>query len=327
MNENSHTEASPPKAFLSYTSSDRILAKRIADILVTRGVAVWWDQWEIRAGDSIVQRISEGLDDCTHFIVLLTPRSIKKPWVSAEIDAAFVRRMNARVKLIPLRCDLPAKQLPPLLSALHSPEVTKASLGEEVAQLASDIHGVTRRPGVHDAPNLRDYPPSPYSRAAMIVAKYFCRETENAATFDPIVELGALAVAIDLSLEDTLDGLHELQAFIREQRTLGPREGSAIWPLPAFWPEFDQYFDFNAHDPASDARIIAARVLNDPDFPERLSEIADVLGWQPRRINPAAAYLMDRDIVRHHSFLGMGPWVVGMIHRTGATRRFVKAQV
>ena len=50
------------------------------------------------------------------------------------------------------------------------------------------------------------------------------------------------------------------------------------------------------------------------------------LDWQPRRANPAAAYLMDREVVRHLSFLGMGQWVVGVIERTDATRRFVKSQ-
>ena len=324
MTSNQNVQAAP-RAFLSYTSEDRDLAKRMATELGRLGIDPWWDQWEIGAGDSIVQKVNEGLGDCTHFIVLLRPRSIGKPWVGAEMDAAFVRRMMDRVKFIPLRCDLSAERLPPLLSGLHSPQITCTCLDKAVAQLASDIHGVTRKPAIGSGSTVLDHSATLYSPAAMAVAGYFCRETQHAGTFDPTIELGALSVAVELSLDDTVDALHELCAFVKEARTLGPPEGHSIWPKPAFWPEFDPYFHFN-QDPAGDARIIAARMVNEPGFPTRLPAIAEILDWLPRRVNPAAAYLMDRKIVRHYSFLGMGHWVVGVIERTGATRRFVKSQ-
>ena len=176
-----------PVVFFSYTHEDRDLAERIATQIARLGINTWWDEWEIRAGDSIVQKISDGLGNCTHFTVLLTPRSIDKPWVKAEMDAAFVRKLTDRVKFIPLRCDLPAGKLPPLLSGLHSPEITDASLTETVARLANDIFEVTKRPAIGSAPTLLDHPVAPYSPAAMAVAEYFCRETQHAATFDPMV--------------------------------------------------------------------------------------------------------------------------------------------
>ena len=322
--QNNQTVHDPPTAFLSYTSEDRVLAERIATELSKQGIAPWWAQWEIRAGDSIVEKINEGLGDCTHFIVLLTPQSIDKPWVKTEMDAAFVRRLQASTTFIPLRCDLRAERLPPLLGGLHSPEVTEVSLDQDVTQLASDIHGVTRKPAIGRAPTVLDHPAAPYSPAAMGVAEYFCRETEHATICDPIVTLDDVSVAVDLSPDDTVDALHELRAFIGKAENSRPQDGHPIWPLPRLWPEFDPYFRYNCDDPMRDALIIAARMVNDATFPTRLSEIAEVLEWRPRRINPAAAYLMDREIVRHVSFLGMGQWVVGVIMRTDATRRFVK---
>ena len=312
-----------PVVFLSYTHEDRDLAERIATQMTRLGINTWWDEWEIRAGDSIVQKISDGLDGCTHFTVLLTQRSIDRPWVKAEMDAAFVRQLTDRVKFIPLRCDLPAGQLPPLLSGLHSPEITDASLTKTVAQLANDIFRVTKRPAIGSAPTMLDHPVAPYSPAAMAVAEYFCRETQHAATFDPMVGNGELAQATGLSLDDTVDAQHELRNFVDHTRETA--EARHVWPRPAFWPEFDPYFEYNP-DPAGDALTIAARLVNDPGFPQRPSSIAAHLDWQPRRVNPAVAYLMDREVVRHLSFLGMGRWVVGVIERTDATRRFVKSQ-
>ncbi len=308
--------------FLSYTHEDRDLAERIATQVTRLGIKTWWDEWEIRAGDSIVQKISDGLGNCTHFTVLLTPRSIDKPWVKAEMDAAFVRKLTDRVKFIPLRCDLPAGRLPPLLGALHSPEIADASLTETVAQLANDIFEVTKRPAIGSAPTMLDQPGAPYSPAAMAVAEFFCRETRHAATFDPMVRNRDLAEATGLSLDDTVDVQHELSYFV--DHTNESAEARYVWPRPAFWPEFDPYFEYNS-DPTGDALAIAARMVNDPGFPKRLSSIAAHLGWQPRRANPAAAYLMDREVVRHLSSLGMKQWVVGVIERTDATRRFVKS--
>lgn len=323
MNGAHQADLVSPAVFLSYTHEDRDLAEKIATQLTTVGIDTWWDEWEIRAGDSIVQKIDEGLGDCTHFIVLLTPRSIDKPWVKAEMDAAFVRKLTDSVKFIPLRCDLSAEQLPPLLRGLLSPQINDVSSTETVAQVANDIFGVTKKPLRGSAPTVLDHPAAPYSPAAMTVAEYFCRETEHAATFDPMVANRDLAQTTGLSLDDAVDALHELNYFVDQTEEIA--EARYVWPRPAFWPEFDPYFEYNP-DPAGDALAIAARMVNDPEFPTRLSSIAAHLDWQPRRVNPAAAYLMDLEVVRHLSFLGMKQWVVGVIERTDATRRFVKSQ-
>ena len=95
-----------PKVFLSYTSDDIELARRIAESLMAAGIDTWWDKWCIYPGDSLRQKIDEGLTDCTHFLVLLTPQSIDKPWVKAEMDAAFVQKVEDQCKFLPVRHDM-----------------------------------------------------------------------------------------------------------------------------------------------------------------------------------------------------------------------------
>ena len=70
---------SAPKVFLSFAFEDMALAGKIAHTLQAGGVDTWWAEWCISAGDSIRQRIDDGLQGCTHFVVLLTPNSIEKP--------------------------------------------------------------------------------------------------------------------------------------------------------------------------------------------------------------------------------------------------------
>ncbi|SFQ78252.1 toll/interleukin-1 receptor domain-containing protein [Donghicola eburneus] len=306
-----------PKAFLSYASEDREIAQRVAEGIQAAGVETWWDRWEIGAGDSIVQKINQGLDGCTHFIVLLSPNSINKPWVQTEIDAGFVRRVHGEAKFIPLRCNILAEQLPPLLRALHSPALSETP-EKEIEQLISDIYQLTRKPKLGAKPSVAEQPPSPYSSAAMAVAEYFCRETTNAVWADPQIIEEDLATAVGLSLEDTKDALYELRDFFRESHF-------SVLPDKGLWTEFDRYF-LDGADPQADALTIAADMMNSPNFPNKISEIAELYEWVPRRLNPAVAYLIDRNLVRDIHYLGDGRWVTSEIERTDATRRFVKSR-
>lgn len=56
-----------------------MLARPLAQRLMAEGIEVWFDEWEIGAGDSLKRRMEQGLEDCSHFVVLLTPTSIRKP--------------------------------------------------------------------------------------------------------------------------------------------------------------------------------------------------------------------------------------------------------
>ncbi len=140
-----------PRVFLSYTSDDLERAKKIAETLEANGIETWWDKWCIYPGDSLRQKIDEGIGGCTHFLALLTPQSITKPWVNQEMDAGLVRKLNDQCRFLPVRWDLPSSALPPLLSGMHSPAIT---CDADIIQLVNDIHGVSRRPPRGAAPAI-----------------------------------------------------------------------------------------------------------------------------------------------------------------------------
>ncbi len=114
--------------FICHASEDKDSFVRPLRLLVgsqkissSKEFDTFFDQWEIAPGDSIRQKIDAGLAGCTHFFVLLTLQSLPKPWVNAEIDAAFIRKLEGQCKFIPLRQNLSVDALPPLLKALYSP--------------------------------------------------------------------------------------------------------------------------------------------------------------------------------------------------------------
>lgn len=49
-------------AFLSHSSKDKAVVRDVAERLRGDGVEVWFDEWEIKAGDSIPAKIEEGLE-------------------------------------------------------------------------------------------------------------------------------------------------------------------------------------------------------------------------------------------------------------------------
>ena len=318
------TNAGPPRAFLSYGSEDHELAEKIATGLQDSGVDTWWAKWCIGAGDSLRQKIDEGLDDCTHFIVLLTPASLKKPWVNQEMDAGLVRKIRKRCKFIPLRHDLSAEELPPLFSGMLSPDLSDFEGG--MKKLVNDIHGVVLKPPLGAPPEAvarYEETNTGCSPAATTVAKLFVENTEHALFADPQTTVSEIAKQTNLPEEDVDDALHELGGLVQKTRLMNGV--TRVLAKDELFVTFDKFW--KPWDPEKDAMKIAADMLNDDGFPDSLEEIGDRYGWEPRRVNPAAAYLINRDVVMGGKALGTGRWLAAWIQpKEGATRRFVKSR-
>ncbi|MBV9613321.1 MAG: toll/interleukin-1 receptor domain-containing protein [Acidobacteriaceae bacterium] len=49
------------RCFLSHNKADKPIARSIGSHLQLSGIEVWFDEWEIRAGDSIPGKLNDGL--------------------------------------------------------------------------------------------------------------------------------------------------------------------------------------------------------------------------------------------------------------------------
>lgn len=323
-NEEAEETVEPDKSpivFLSYASEDLILAENIANILNENGIEVWWDQWCISTGDSLRQKIEEGLLSCTHFLVLLTPHSIKKPWVNQEMDAGLVRKIEEKCKFLPVRSGLEPRLLPPLLAGMLAPKVITDA---DILQLINDIHGVTRKPPMGTTPETVKESAETntgYSPAANALAKYFVENSEHGLFADPIIEVGDLAAEIGLSKEDTEDALFELSNFFKISH--GSRS-KTVYALGALFAEFDQYW--MEWDPSQDALKLGADIMNDPSYQVTPEAMAERLGWEPRRLNSAINYLIDRNLIKIYKTLNSRPYVTIRLTKSDHLRRFVKSR-
>jgi len=92
--------------FISYSHSDKAIAEKIAHDLTNRGINVWWDQWDLQPGDSLVAKIFEfGLAKASHFLILLSPASVRSSWVREELNIATILRIEEIVRVIPVLVD------------------------------------------------------------------------------------------------------------------------------------------------------------------------------------------------------------------------------
>lgn len=308
----------PIHVFLSYTSDDLAFAKRIAEALNANGVETWWDKWCISPGDSLRRKIDEGIADCTHFLVLLTPRSIQKPWVNQEMDAALVRSLNEKCKFLPVRYELPLTALPPLLTGMHSPEI---ATDEDISQLINDIYGVSRRPPLGKPPTAvsqANDANTGYSHAATAIARWLVEHSKLGLFADPQIGITALAANAGLSTDDTADALYELSTLVK-------KSGNHVLVNGTLFAEFDRYWKpWNA---AEDALRLASDIVSDPHFPSSPQIIAERYEWEPRRLNPVISYMLERQLIQDYRGIGTGQFATHRIVGNDHTRRFVKGRV
>ena len=93
------------KSFISYSSTDRALARRVAEILRTKGVSVWLDEGELGPGDALGPKLASAIHDIDMFVVILTADAVASNWVNHELGIALTRMVEENVQLVPLRFD------------------------------------------------------------------------------------------------------------------------------------------------------------------------------------------------------------------------------
>ncbi len=99
------------RLFLSYSTLDSIFVDRLASDLQRVSVGVWYDKWEIRVGDSLLDKIASGIEENDFLALVLSPTSVQSEWVKREVNAALMRELSERkVVVLPLMlrdCELP----------------------------------------------------------------------------------------------------------------------------------------------------------------------------------------------------------------------------
>jgi predicted nucleotide-binding protein len=128
------------KVFISYSHSDKDWARRFAETLEHSGLEVWFDEFNIKAGQPLVEALENGLRESDAVVLLISPDNINRPNLFFEIGAAL--GMNkALIPVVPKdfdyhRLPLPLQRIKFLIR--NSPEETAKELATAVESLAGE---------------------------------------------------------------------------------------------------------------------------------------------------------------------------------------------
>ena len=86
-----------PKVFVSHSHEDDVLAERLVADLRAAGADAWLDKTDLGAGN-FQQRISQALEACDWFVLVLTKSALASPWVGQEVDAANRLKHQGRIR-------------------------------------------------------------------------------------------------------------------------------------------------------------------------------------------------------------------------------------
>lgn len=101
--ENAEGRDAPYDFFISHASADK---EDFVDALVAcaseAGLDVWYDQNALIWGDSIRQKIDDGLRRSYFGVVVLSPNFFARPWTQYELDAIVQRDLSGAGRLLPI---------------------------------------------------------------------------------------------------------------------------------------------------------------------------------------------------------------------------------
>ena len=92
--------------FLSHSAKDKDVVREIANRLKSDGVRVWFDDWEIKPGDSIPAKIEDGLEHSRVLVLCMSAQALAADWAQLESHTfRFKDPLNHDRRFIPLRLD------------------------------------------------------------------------------------------------------------------------------------------------------------------------------------------------------------------------------
>lgn len=131
--------------FISHASEDKdAIVRPLANALTEGGLEVWYDEFELRIGDSLRRKIDMGLARSRFGVIVLSRSFFSKGWPNYELDGLVTRAVSGEQIILPVWHEITKQELieysPSLAdkvarsTATHTPE-------EIAAEIIDVVHG------------------------------------------------------------------------------------------------------------------------------------------------------------------------------------------
>jgi len=126
--------------FVSHATEDKDLVVRpLARALQERGLSVWYDEFELRVGDSLRRSIDRGITNSRFGVVVLSHHFFAKGWPQYELDGLVTMSVSNKQVLLPIWHDISKddvmRQSPSLADkvALRTTDFTIVEIADEIS--------------------------------------------------------------------------------------------------------------------------------------------------------------------------------------------------
>ncbi len=136
--------------FISHASEDKeSVVRELANALAAEGLRVWYDEFTLRIGDSLRQKIDRGLASSRVGLVVLSPSFISKGWPNYELDGIVARTVSGEQTLLPIWHEITKQQVMDYSPSLAD-KVARSTGTHTVQEIAAEIAVLLRGDG-HEA--------------------------------------------------------------------------------------------------------------------------------------------------------------------------------
>jgi len=130
--------------FISHASEDKEdIVRPLANALVAEELRVWYDEFELRIGDSLRQKIDRGLANSRVGLVVLSHAFIDKGWTNYELDGIVTRSVSGEQILLPIWHNISKNEVQDYSPSLAD-KVARSTATHTVEEIASEIAELIR---------------------------------------------------------------------------------------------------------------------------------------------------------------------------------------
>ena len=119
------------KLFISHASEDKDDFVRPLAEALSKEFDVWYDEYSLIVGISLLRQINEGLIDSDYGIVVLSPMFFSKKWPQDELDGLYALEEKNRKVILPIWKDIEFEQVKKYSPILAGRYAAKAKDGIE----------------------------------------------------------------------------------------------------------------------------------------------------------------------------------------------------
>ncbi len=133
--------------FISHASEDKdTIVRSLVSELLNQDLKVWYDEFTLRIGDSLRQKIDKGLARSRVGLVVLSPSFISKGWTNYELDGIVTRAVSGEQLLLPIWHNITKQEVVDFSPSLAD-KVARSTATHTVQEIAAEIAELLRNRG------------------------------------------------------------------------------------------------------------------------------------------------------------------------------------